>query len=165
MRRSLAVAIFVFLFMTSVAFAQNAQLGGVVTDPSNALIPGVTIAVTNTSTGVVTTTVTNETGTYTFPSLQPGTDYKATASLPGFQTQTITNLALPPTSVRQNFQMKLSTAQTVVEVSADRVNAISSTSASVGDVLTESRIANLPNVGNNVLNLLNVLPGLRLSTT
>ena len=153
------------ILMASTAFAQNAQLGGIVTDPSNALVPGVTITVTNTSTGVVTTTVTNETGTYTFPSLQPGAAYKVTAALPGFQTQTITNLALPPTSVRQNFQMKLSTAQTVVEVSADRVNAISNSSASVGDVLTESRISSLPNVGNNVLNLLSVLPGLRMSTT
>jgi len=151
--------------MATTAFAQNAQLGGVVTDPSNALMPGVTITVTNTSTGVVTTTITNETGSYTFPSLQPGNAYRATASLPGFSTQTVTNLDLPPTSVRQNFQLKLSTTQTTVEVSADRVNAIAASSASVGDVLTEERISALPNVGNNVLNLLNTLPGLRMSTT
>ncbi len=43
------------------------------------------------------------------------------------------------------------------------ISAISANSASVGDVLPESRINNLPIVGNNVLSLLNVLPGLRVS--
>jgi hypothetical protein len=153
------------LFMTCLAFAQNAQLGGIVTDPSNALLPGVTISATNTATGVVTTVISNEAGAYTFPSLQPGVSYSLRASLPGFQPQTITSLELPPTPVRQNFQLKISTTTTVVEVTTDASTAISANSASVGDVLSESRISNLPNVGNNVLNLLNVLPGLRLSST
>jgi hypothetical protein len=153
------------LSMTCLAFAQNAQLGGIVTDPSNALLPGVTISATNTATGVVTTVISNEAGAYTFPSLQPGVSYSVRASLPGFQPQTITSLELPPTPVRQNFQMRISTTTTVVEVTADASTAISANSASVGDVLSESRISNLPNVGNNVLNLLNVLPGLRLSSS
>ena len=37
-----------------------------------ALIPGLTITVTNTETSVVSRTVTNESGAYNFPSLQPG---------------------------------------------------------------------------------------------
>ena len=165
MRRNVVGLVFLSLLLSSVAFAQNAQLSGSVSDPTGALIPGVTITATNTDTGVSTMTFTNESGVYTFPSLQPGRSYTVSASLSGFQTTTVTNVDLGPTAVRQNFQLKLSTAQTTVEVSADRLNAISASSASVGDVLTESRISNLPNVGNNVLNLLNTLPGLRLSTS
>src|SRR5262249_2956911 len=69
------------------------------------------------------------------------------------------------TAVRQNFELQVSAAQTTVEVSADPLNAISTSSASVGDVLNQARVSNLPNVGNNVLNLLNTLPCLRLSSS
>jgi len=158
-------AVLAILFLAGTAFGQNARLAGIVTDPTGALIPGVTITALNTDTGVATTTITNESGSYSYPSLQPGRSYSVSASLPGFQTKTFTNIDLGPTSVRQNFQLQVSTTQTTVEVSADRVSAISASSASVGDVLTESRISNLPNVGNNVLNLLTTLPGLRLSTS
>src|SRR5215468_2284894 len=107
-----------FLFcalMVNTAFSQNAQLGGSVSDPAGALIPGVTITATNTGTGVTTTTVTNDSGSYTFPSLQPGV-YRVSAELPGFQTSTVTNLELGPIAVRQNFQLQIGTAQTQVEV-------------------------------------------------
>jgi hypothetical protein len=60
----------VCLFAVGFAFSQggNAQLGGVVTDPSGALLPGVTITVVNTDTGVTNSTITNESGAYNFPS-------------------------------------------------------------------------------------------------
>src|SRR5687767_7061864 len=118
MHRHVAGAVFVILFAASAAFSQYAQLGGSVTDPTGALIPGVTITATNTDTGVSTTTITNESGAYSFPSLQPGRAYSLSASLPGFQTTTFTNINLPPAPVRQNFQLQVSTAQTLVEVTA-----------------------------------------------
>jgi hypothetical protein len=62
MRSSGVAAIFLVLLGVSVGFAQTGRLGGIVSDTSGALIPGVTITATNTDTGVVTTTVTNETG-------------------------------------------------------------------------------------------------------
>ncbi|HLQ78178.1 MAG TPA: TonB-dependent receptor [Terriglobia bacterium] len=151
------------MFLANAAFAQNAQLGGIVSDPTKALIPGVKITATNTATGVATTTLTNESGAYSFPSLQPGV-YRLSAELSGFQTSTV-NLELGPIAVRQDIQLKLSTAQTRVEVTAEPQTAVSQSSATVGDVLNQERVSDLPNVGNNVLNLLNVLPGLRLSTT
>jgi len=78
MRTSIAVAIVFALLSAPSLFAQNAQLGGIVSDPSGALLPGVTITSTNTATGVVTTTLTNESGAYSFPSLQPGSSYTVT---------------------------------------------------------------------------------------
>jgi hypothetical protein len=162
MRIHFLTSLLAVLLLAVAAFGQNAQLGGTVSDPSGALIPGVTITATNTATGVATNTITNESGTYTFPSLQPGV-YRVSAALPGFQTSTVTNLDLPPIAVRQNFQLSLSTAQTSVEVTAEPVGVISQSSATVGDVLNQDRVSDLPMVGNNVLNLLSVLPGLRIS--
>src|SRR5437667_7551273 len=100
------------------AFAQtiNATLGGTVSDPTRALIPGVTVTVTNTQTGIVTTVVTNETGAYQFASLQTGI-YKVTAELPGFQTQVYNDVTLGVSQqVRLNFTLQVGTQSQSVEV-------------------------------------------------
>src|SRR5688572_7019407 len=163
MRRALIV---LCLLVHQMAFAQgaNTQLGGVVSDQSGALIPGVTITLLNTDTGVTNSTITNESGAYNFPSVQPGQAYRVSASLPGFQTRTVNNLQLPAsTNNRQDFQMTVASAATTVEVQSEAISAITAAGASVGDVLPEYRIRNLPLVGNNVLDLLNILPGIRQS--
>jgi hypothetical protein len=165
MRNHIATAFFLCLLISALAFSQgNAQLGGVVTDPTGALIPGVTITVINTETSITTTAVTNESGAYNFPSLQPGHAYTATAKLPGFQTKTYTSLELSAsTTNRQNFELAVAATTTAIEVSSEANSAITAAGASVGDVLPQYRIQNLPLVGNNVLDLLNILPGLRFS--
>ena len=91
MRKVLATGALLCLVLAATVtngFAQtaNGQLGGVVQDPSNALIPGVTVTLTNTETGVSAIQVTNESGVYSFPSIQPGNAYTVTAALPGFKT-------------------------------------------------------------------------------
>src|ERR671923_844004 len=95
MRMVLAAARLMALVLFTNTFAQttNATLGGTVTDSTRALIPGVTVTATNTQTGIVTTVVTNETGAYQFASLQTGL-YKVSAELPGFQTQSYSNVTL-----------------------------------------------------------------------
>ena len=158
-----------FLFFVSIpGFSQtsNAQLSGVVTDQSGALIPGVTITLTKADTGVVTTTLTNEAGVYNFQSVQPGSGYTVSATLPGFQTSRYTDLELSIGAVsRQNFQLQVASAATTVEVSVEADLAALTETSSVGTVLPEERIHNLPLVGNNVLDLLNILPGVRFNGT
>ena len=73
------------------ATSGTGTLSGVVTDASNAAIPGVTLRAMNTATGSILTTVTNESGAYVFPIVKAGT-YRMSASLPGFQTSTIAGL-------------------------------------------------------------------------
>jgi hypothetical protein len=166
MRKKILGSIAICFLLTSVVLAQggNATLTGVVTDQSGALLPGATITVTNTQTGVVTTVLTNESGSYNFPSLQPGTAYKVSASLPGFQTRTLNNLSLGVGSInRENFQLGVAGAATTVDVQADASKALATAGASVGDVLTQDRIQNLPLVGNNILDLLEILPGFRIN--
>jgi protocatechuate 3,4-dioxygenase beta subunit len=87
MKRLMAAALLVCVGLSSSAFAQfgNANVEGFVQDSSGAYIPGVTVTAANTQTGVATPVITNESGTYTIPSLLPGT-YKLTAELPGFKT-------------------------------------------------------------------------------
>src|SRR5262245_66235280 len=61
------------------------QVTGVVQDPTKALIPGVTVTLTNTNTGITNTQITDENGVYTFPSVPPGA-YSVSGALSGFKT-------------------------------------------------------------------------------
>ncbi|HET9220512.1 MAG TPA: carboxypeptidase regulatory-like domain-containing protein, partial [Terriglobia bacterium] len=169
MRSKIVSTALLLVFVSINGFSQtstNAQITGVVTDSSGALIPGVTITATKTDTGVTTTSITNESGVYTFQALQPGTGYTLSASLPGFQTLRYTSLELSAGVVfRQNFQLQVATAATTIDVAVERQAALTQSSSSVGDVLPQERISNLPMVGNNVLDLLNILPGVRFNGT
>ena len=93
----------------------NATLSGTVSDNTGALIPGVEVTARNTATGVASTTITNETGTYRFASLQPG-DYEASAVLAGFQTQTFRLTLGTSQPIRLNFTLQVGNVAQAVEV-------------------------------------------------
>ena len=119
MRKLLATAVvllFSVLFANAFAQTSNATLGGTVSDATGALIPGVSITAANTQTGIVTNVVSNEAGAYQFASLQTGT-YKVSAELPGFQTQTYSDVALGVSQqVRLNFTLQVGSVTQAVEV-------------------------------------------------
>src|SRR6516162_9746278 len=71
----------------------NASVGGTVSDATGAVIPKADVTARNVNTGIVTKGVTNDTGTYTFASLQAGS-YTVTAAFMGFQTETFNNVEL-----------------------------------------------------------------------
>src|SRR5262245_51954766 len=111
-------AVVVCLFFVIDGYAQviNVTLSGTVTDATGALIPGVEITATQTETGVVSTGLTNESGTYQFPSLQPG-PYRVGASLAGFQGQIFQITLGTSQQIRQNFTLQVGTVAQSVEVS------------------------------------------------
>src|SRR5262245_4573555 len=146
-------------FSTTVAQTTNATLGGTVTDATRALIPGVTITATNTLTGIVNTVVTNETGAYQFASLQTGT-YKVTADLPGFQTQTYNDVTLGVAQqVRLNFTLQVGAQAQAIEVNVAADTLIATTSSSVGAVLPEYKLRDLPLASRNALDLVATTAG------
>jgi len=159
---SLAILLLVGVAFEAAAFAQgsNASISGIVQDQSRALIPGVTISLTNTETGVTLTTLTNEAGAYGFPSIAPGT-YSLSATLEGFKTSTFKDLNIGRTQVRQDFTLEVGAVATAVEVTAAADAALRESSASIGDVLTQERTQQLPLVGANVLDLIEVMPGMK----
>src|SRR5438552_2748426 len=132
MKRKTFVLLLLCLFLSEIAFAQNSGVSGSVADPSGALVPGVTVTAANTQTGITNTAISNETGTYNFVSLQPGT-YKMSASLPGFQTQTFNSYNVGAgVQLRLNFTLQIATGQTQVEVTVDASALIATSSSSIG---------------------------------
>jgi hypothetical protein len=164
MKRALISAVLAFVLGVSHdAFAQfgNASVAGFVQDPSGAYIPGVSITATNTQTGVVTTAITNESGTYNILSLLPGT-YRLTAELPGFRSQVFNDVQLGAnTAGRYNFTLQVGALSDSVEVTAERTALIAESSPTIGQVLPERQIRDLPLVSNNVLDLMKTMPGVR----
>ena len=86
MRRAF-VGLVIGIFVCATAFAQGGagQISGRVSDSTGAVLPGVEVTVTQTDTGLSRTTVSNETGFFTFPNLPVG-PYRLEATLPQFST-------------------------------------------------------------------------------
>src|ERR1700761_1820122 len=84
----LLALVFALLF-SGVAFAQStATLSGTVTDPSGAVVPGAQITVHAVATGTDRVVKSDDAGTYTVPSLQPG-EYSVVVESSGFAKYTI----------------------------------------------------------------------------
>ena len=164
--RTVAILLTAFL-LSSLAFGQsvNATLGGTVADPTGALVPGVSIKATNQATGIVTSVISNEAGAYNFASLLPGL-YKVSAELPGFRTQTYSDVQLGNAAqARLNFTLTVSTVATSVDVTMTAQNLITSSSSSVGEVLPQRQIQDLPLVSNNILDLIGVMAGVQMTNS
>lgn len=160
---TLAAIVLLMCSLSGLAYSQGgffANVTGTVSDSTGALIPGVAVRATAVDTNIVTSTVTNEAGSYTFNNLNPGR-YNITATLPGFQTKSITDANLSQnTSYRYNFELSVSGVNTAVEVSVSAESILATSGASIGTVLSENKVRELPLVGNNVLNLITVLAGI-----
>src|SRR6266581_9585072 len=161
MKKLLFASAALSLILSLEAFGQssNATVSGTVTDSTGAVLPGVTVTSTNNGTGVVTTVVSNEAGVYNFASLLPGI-YKVSATLPGFQTRTFNDVQLGNAGqLRLNFTLEVAAAAQAVEVTVEAANLITTSSSSVGEVLPQKQIQDLPLVSNNVLDLVGTMGG------
>jgi carboxypeptidase family protein len=148
MRRAFDATIVVLLCLvpglTTLAQSGNSSVGGFVQDPTQAFIPGVTVTAGNTQTGVVTTATTNESGAYNIAGLLPGI-YKLTAELPGFKTQVINDVRLGQSvTARYNFSLQVGAVANSIEVTAQATTLIAESSPTIGQVLSERQVRDLP---------------------
>jgi hypothetical protein len=160
MQLIITCAISLCLLFSSGAFGQviNASLTGTTADATGALIPGVEVTARNTDTGVVSTTITNESGTYRFGSLQPG-PYEVSAALVGFRAPTYKLTLATAAQIRQNFVMEVGAVTQNVEVSIAADELLTAVSSSIGNVLPEKQVMDIPLVGRNVMDLATIMPG------
>ncbi|MFL6211276.1 MAG: TonB-dependent receptor domain-containing protein [Pyrinomonadaceae bacterium] len=159
LRRALALAAFV-LALALPSFAQEfrATLTGHISDPAGAAVPGAIVTVKNQQTNVETSTTTTGEGDYTIPLLQPG-KYTATVQAPGFKQASSDTVELH-TADKATFDVQLEVGGVgeVVNVNAD-APLLEADTASRGQVIESARVAELPLVGRNPLNLATLAPG------
>ena len=136
----------------------GAVQGTITEDQTHAVLPGVTVTVTNLATGVSRTTASNEAGVYRVPSLEPGR-YKVVAELTGFKTAAQTELVVPVgATLGVNFTMSPGALETTIEVRGVTPE-IQTEKADVSAVVEQKKITDLPLVGRNVLSLTALQPG------
>jgi len=164
-KNSIVVAVLLSLLISTQGLGQStyATVSGTVADASGAVLPGVSVTATNNATGVVSTVISNEAGAYSLASLLPGT-YTVSADLPGFQKATFTGVILGNREqIRLNFALKVASQTQTVDVTVAADALLATSSSSVGEVLAQQKVQDMPLVGNNVLDLFRLLPGARIN--
>jgi len=136
----------------------NAEVSGVVTDTSRALVVGAKVALTNTASGETLTEITGSDGRYTFPTVAPG-KYSVTVTAASFSPQVETGIELV---LDQHFSldvtMKPGSNTTTVSVTTE-VPQVDTASYDVGGVVEQAQIDTLPIQNRQYLNLGVLVPG------
>jgi hypothetical protein len=150
-----AVLALALLSLATSGMAQTAtgQITGTVKDATGAVVPGATVTVLGELTGLKREATTGQAGNFAIPLLPPGV-YSVTASLQGFRAAKRTGIRLNvDQTARIDLDLQTGALEEVVEVQAATVS-LDTETATVGQVITEKQITDLPLNGRNFLSLL-----------
>jgi len=136
----------------------TARLSGIVSDPSGAVVAGATVTVQDVGTGFSQTTNTTSVGQYLFPSLPVGT-YQITVSMTGYHQYVQKGIVLSVgEAVTQDVQLKVGVVSEQMVVTANS-SMVTTDSATVGQLIDEKEIKELPLNGRYVQELVFLAPG------
>src|SRR6266436_3740635 len=158
--RYVAVTLILGAAFASFLFAQEstARLLGTVTDPTGAVIPHASVVAKNTATGLERRSQANESGDYSIPLLPIG-QYTIIGEAAGFKTSTITGLALQVNQeARVDIRLTVGSAAESIQVEAASPVLVTDDS-SVGQVIENKAIANMPLNGRAFWQLAQLTPG------
>src|SRR5256712_1361324 len=136
----------------------GATLQGLITDAQKAVLPGVTVTITNVDTGVSRTSVTDTTGWYRAAALMPGT-YELSTDLTGFVTYKRAGITLTKgQEPRIDIMLQVASVKETVQVVA-AAPLVDTTKNTIGMTVTRKDLDSIPLVSRNFLDLANMTPG------
>jgi hypothetical protein len=153
-----AVFVVALLSFASCLYAQanRATVSGVVTDAQGAVVAGATVSATDTATGVVTSTKTNDAGLYSMGNLEIGT-YSVAAEHPGFQKYVHSGIQLTTGQVL-GLDIPLQLGQvTETVVVAGQTPLLESRTSEIGQLLESQSIADLPLGDRRTMNVIQTM--------
>ncbi|HZC21981.1 MAG TPA: carboxypeptidase-like regulatory domain-containing protein, partial [Candidatus Binatia bacterium] len=156
--RAMVVLMALALLAQFAAAQATSALNGTVTDPSGAAVASASIILTEAATGFERKTTSNASGLYQFLEVPPG-NYRLEATAKGFGRFVASNVTLVvklPSTMNIKFEVAGGTTEVTVEGQAPLINR---TDASLGNVIENSQIAELPIADRNVTYLLSLQPG------
>jgi hypothetical protein len=143
------------------AFAQvdRATVSGTIKDSGGAVLPGATVTVTNEATNVATTQTTTETGSYLVVNLIPGR-YRVDVELAGFKKGSYSLVLEVGQRARLDAVLEVGALSETVTV-RESTPLINSNDASLGAVIPQLQVSNLPLAIRNWDDLLALVPGVQ----
>lgn len=162
---SIVRSAFVLLLILSAgvteAHAQTTATGsvvGTVSDSSGAIVPNVTVELTQVSTGTKRNAITDNIGVYRFSLLPPG-NYAATFSAPGLSVLEMTGITIDVSQVQTlNVAMRVGAQTSTVKVVGNPVQ-VDQVTSTLGSVFNENEISTLPLTNRNYTQMLHMSAG------
>ncbi|MEK7406760.1 MAG: carboxypeptidase-like regulatory domain-containing protein [Acidobacteriota bacterium] len=157
--KSILCAVAAVVVAPGSAFAQESRgtIAGRVVDPSGAVVPNVEVAAVNLATNTKSTASTNYQGNYLIPYLLPGA-YRLTASAAGFKAVTRGSLEVRINDRLQvDIHLELGQSTESVTVTAE-TPLLQTTNASVGQIIDQRRLSDLPVLHSNPMLLMQLSP-------
>jgi hypothetical protein len=143
---------------TQAQVATSATVTGFVTDPSGAFVPGASVTIVNTETGLTRSTETSGDGAYTFPGLPIGT-YELTVTKAGFRSYKQSEITLQVNqTLGVNVTLQLGDVTQTIEV-VGQAALLQTETSSQGQVVEQRRLADLPLDGRNPIALASLVAG------
>jgi outer membrane receptor protein involved in Fe transport len=153
----------VVLTMAQAALSQTAQVTGRVSDATGAVVPGAQITLTNIATGINREAVSNDEGYFTLPLLNPG-EYRIAVKKDGFKPLVQPSVTLQVNQVaRLDYTLETGAVTETVNIAAATTASLETETSSLGKVVDQQRIQNLPLLGRNPYSLAGLVPGARPS--
>ncbi len=163
MRKIQCVFLLAVALCLPVAAQTLGEIVGAVTDSTGAVVVGAPVTITNTSTNAVRNAVTNDAGLYTVPGLVPG-PYSVKIEMAGFRVMTSSLTVQVQQTARVDFVLQVGQVTETVEVNASGLS-LATENATVGTVIEEKRIADLPLNGRNFFSLVALSPNVTYGFT
>jgi len=154
-----SLVVVVLLFVGTTAMAQStATLQGTVRDQKGGVVPGAKVTAKNQGTGIERTTQTDSEGNYQFAALPVG-NYSVEVEAQGFKRQLQNNLAIEVSrTVVNDFTLEVGTLEQNVTITA-QTSVIESATTSVGQVINQRTVQEIPLNGRHFVDLGLLLPG------
>jgi hypothetical protein len=152
--------VFLVLAGAFALYAQNSRgtILGHIVDASGAAVQGAKVRAANVNTGVVNNFVTTAVGDYVFVDLVPGT-YEVSVGASGFKAEKISGLVLEvEQTLRQDFKLTVGSINETITVTTD-TQMVQTDNTTLGNVLDQRTIEELPSSGRDFTNLLNLSAG------
>ncbi len=158
LKRSALLAIVLFSICQFLYSQANGSFSGTVTDKSGSVVAGATVKVTSQATGVSRDAKTDASGYFVVP-LLPVSIYTVRVESQGFQAVEQKDARLQVNESRElNFTLLPASVSQTVEVNATEV-AVQTTNPTLGQVITEQQVADLPLNGRDFVQLATLTPG------
>src|SRR5688572_14449124 len=134
MQRIWVKGVLLFCLGLPVAAQTLGEITGEIRDSTGAVAPGVSVTITNVATNSTRSSLSNDAGVYSFPSLQPGV-YNLRAEKQGFKAATAQNIEVQvQQNLRLDLEMTVGSVAETVEVSAV-ASALTTENSTLGTVI------------------------------